>query len=244
MSIQPIVGTIIIDGTDLMSICDSIETIDTLYAVPAVRGDNNVIDGVDGEEYVDRPYGTGIYGLGLFLNGASEAEFNSKFRQLKTLMPPGKKLSLQRVVPLLSGNEIHQASGEYESGLNPTLQLVRFSRVSVSLKLHDGVWYDSGTRVVSGPGVVSVAGETRTHRMTFTMPAGGTITNSTTGHSVSNTATGADITVDNEAMTATQGATDVSNTLSWTLDHPMRLMAGNNTLTGSATTITYRAAYL
>lgn len=90
-----------------------------------------------------------------------------------------------------------------------------------------------------------IKGEARTHRMTITMPPNGTLTNTTTDHSVSLNVPGGggDVVIDVEAMTAFQGSVDVSYAMTWTRRFPMRLAPGNNNFTGSGT-VCYRAAYL
>lgn len=95
-----------------------------------------------------------------------------------------------------------------------------------------------------------ILGEIRTHRIVITMGPQATLTNTTTGHSVSmgipisGGFSSSNVTIDVEQMTATQDGMDVSSYMTWTRRFPMRLVPGNNDFTGDFAHICYRAAYL
>lgn len=241
--------TLIVDGTDLATVVSCLESLDGLYQVGTPRGDNAVIPGVDGETYVDKPYGTQVVEFGVDLQGATTADFNESFRELKRLIRPGKQLSLERHLSYPGGDEVHVASGEWASGLNATVSLMRFGRTTFSLKIHDGLWYNqtSFTQPYANTTNVTINGETRTHRISLTMDAGHFVTNSTTGHTLSNNLAGGSgtVTVDVITMTATQGGIDVSASLSWNKRYPFQLVPGSNIIsTDTAGNITYTEAYL
>lgn len=238
--------TLQVDGIDLATVVTCITSLSGIYTVGNVRGSNIQIPGVDGELWLDRPYDTNTIELGLVLAGSTTTEFNDSYRVLKTLIRPGKKLQLVRKLSYTTGDELQVASGEYAGGLNPGMSLMRYGRVTVSFKIHDGLWYAPASDCFTTNVPATVEGETRTHRMTVTMPYNGTLTNSSNGHTLTMAVVGstANVDIDVESMTAMQGATDVSYAMSWNSRLPMRLEPGVNTFTGSTATICYWAAYL
>lgn len=239
--------TLLIDGTNLATVANCITSLDGLYSVGPVRGNNLVFPGVDGETWLDRPFDVNTINLGIVLEGDTTTKFNDAYRVLKLLIPPGKQVALTRRLSYTAGNEENVALGEYAGGLAPTLSLMRFGTTTLSIKIHGGLWYAaSATTATAGTGsTITAPGETRTHRMTITMPTGGFLTNTTTNHTVSNTATGGSGTViiDVEDMSATLDGNDVSNTLLWDRAFPMRLVPGVNTFIGSTCTVVYTPAY-
>lgn len=238
--------TIFVDGVDLSDIIDCITSLDGIYQTPATRGDNLVIPGVDGEIWLDKPIATSIIELGLMMKGDTTTKFNDGFRILRKRIPPGKLLHLQRRMSYSIANETHEATGEYASGLNPTMQLMRFGKTTLGLRVHSGLWYaTSDTCFLTSVGTELIKGEIRTHRMTILMNPNATVSNTTTGHSVTMNVPGggADVVIDVEAMTALQGTVDVSYAMTWSRRLPMRLAPGNNVFTGDIATICYRAAY-
>lgn len=238
--------TLRVNGVDLSTVVDCVTSLDGLYHVGNVRSDNVVFPGVDGEKFVDRPFASNVIELGLVLKGDTVTGFNDSFRALKKLMQPGVELFLERLMSFSTGNETHVASGELVSGLNPTMQLMRFGKTTIGLKLLDGLWYASApqTFIAAAGDTVDISGEARTHRMTVVVAPGTTLTNATTGHTIQNgVPVGANVVIDVESLTATQGANDVTNAVTWTGRYPMRLVPGPNTFTGTGCTITYTAAY-
>lgn len=237
---------IIINDVDLASVASCVTSLDGLYQSGTPRGDNLIVPGVDGELYVDKAYQANVIELGIFLAGSTTAELNSAFRTLKRLVQPGRQLHLQRRMSFVEGDETHEAFGEYVSGLNPTVQLMRFGRTTLGLRILGGLWYATAPVTVStSTGSVDALGETRTHRMLVTMPPGTTVTNTTTGHTMTNTAgAGSNVVVDVENLTATQDGVDVSSTLTFNRRYPMRLVPGVQSFTGATVDIQYYPAYL
>lgn len=133
--------TIIIDGFDLTDAVTCITSLDGIYQTPQVRGDNVVFPGVDGETWVDKPVAVNVIELGIVLKGDTTADFNDGYRALRKRVAPGKFLNLQRRMSYTAGNETHVATGEYASGLNPTMQLLRFGKTTLGLRVHDGLWH-------------------------------------------------------------------------------------------------------
>lgn len=241
--------TLIINGNNIVDFCKDIQVIDGMYFGASMRGDNPIIPGVDGEFFVDKPYATNTVELGIVLLGYTQREFNDQARGLRLICAPGQKLSMERRMSYTTGNESHFAYGEYVSGLNPTVQLNRFGRTTLTMKVLEGVWHAESLYCVDVDNETMVAlGDAHTHRMTVTLPYNGTVTNTTTDHTLimsvpSGVGTGP-VTVDVEACTAMQGTTNVSNYLSWgATRYPMRLVPGSNVLSGSPVTICYKAAY-
>jgi hypothetical protein len=157
---------------------------------------------------------------------------------------------LTRRLSYTAGNEEHTCLARYASGLDPTLSsAMADGRLVLIMKNLWGLWY--GAAVTIGTGTSSVTGDVRTRKMTVTF-TGGTnpaLTNSTTGEVLTWTGTvgGTPVVVDVQAMTATQGATDVSDKLSWSGTYLMTLRAGSNTLSlagGGSVSVAYSPAYL
>lgn len=253
--------TLLVDGTDLSTIVSCVQTLDGNYNAAVARGDDITIPGVDGEIFTDKPYGAGTVDYGLVFAGDTTAEFNDQYRVLKTLIRPGKQLTLTRRVSYSTGNESHTAVATYASGLTMSPQLMRFGKVAVSFKILSGVWYAASPTTVSvGSGfstTLAAAGETRTHKMTITVPGGSSITNSTNGFTLSldmssivysgGTAPTDPVTINVLNMTATQDGNDVSNCMTWNQRYPMRLEPGNNTIfpgAGITASFSYYPAYL
>ena len=242
--------TLIINGRDVRDYCVDITVIDGLYSMAVARGDNIVIPGVDGEIKTDKPYQTNVVELGLILKGNTTAEFNTALRALRSICPPNHLLSLERRMSFTTGNESHYALGEYTSGLSPTIQLARFGRTTLGVKVLEGVWHGNTDICVNvNNSSMNVAGDGDTHRLTVTLPAVSSLTNTTTGHTMTMAVPtdigSGSVTVDVEACVATLGTTDVSNYLSWgATRYAMRLTPGTNAFTGSAATVCYKPAYL
>jgi hypothetical protein len=244
-------ATLLIDGVDIASICDCVTSLDGLYDVGTTRGDNVEISGVDGEFWVDKPMAYNQLDLGIMFNTKSQIELNDKFRALKRLLQPGKLLELERHTTFSTGSEAHFATGELATALQMTTQVLRFGRMTLGIRVHQGIWTgDTYDFTVAGDdqAAYQVVGEYRTGIMNVTMDPGTTLTNLTNGFILSNTAPTwlGSVVVNTADMTATQGLSDVSGLLDWTGSQPFRLEAGENLLLVSDGTalITYTAVYL
>lgn len=257
-----------VDGTNLATVVTAVQVIDGLYAAASSRGDDLTIPGLDGELWTDKPYGSGSIDIGLVLAAPSTTLFNDQYRTLKRLIRPGKKLQLTRQLTYSTGTESHVADATYTSGLGPTVSLMKFGKTTLSLKILSGLWYNPNTFSFSftnaGTTFNETHGETRTNKISMIMAPNSTVTNVTTGHTVSlliddvfldpdtGYPSGIDgtspVTVDVINMTATQGSADVSAALSWNLKYPMQLDPGNNVFTydtaASTVSVTYYPAYL
>lgn len=232
--------TIFVDGVDLATRVSCIQSLDGIYSTPNVRGSNLIIPGVDGEIFLPKSFDANVIELAIMINGTSNSDFNQAYRSLRRLIPPGKLLTLGRRLTYGGVTEDHTAQGEYVSGLTPSVQLLRFGKATIGLKVLEGIWYSSST-FATGTGSVTINGDVRTHRMTITMSPG-TLTNNTTGTTLTYAGTGS-ATIDVESMTAKEGTNDTSSKLVWNQTYPFELAPGLNSISGTAS-IVYRAAYL
>jgi phage-related protein len=114
------------------------------------------------------------------------------------------------------------------------------------------LWYGPAVSGISAAGIHTFDGDTRTHRIQFTLAAGAarTITNTTNGFALTfgGTVPAGGVLIDVEARTARAitGDTNLDVYLTWTKFHPMRFDPGENVLTVSSgtATISYQPAYL
>lgn len=236
---------LLVNGTDIASVVDCTMDLSGLYKSPDTRGGNIVIPGRDGEVQVAKQFDTNIIDIPVMLAGSTATTFNDSLRVLRQLLVPGTALSLERQISTTAGNEQHTATGELASNLSPSISLERFGRLMISIRVLDGTWHKKTAvaGAITTSGSFSVAGDVRTRRMTITLSAAGTLVNTTTGHSLTLTGSGGDIDV--EAMTAVNGATDISRFLTWTKGFPMELAPGTNNFTfGGTATFSYKPAYL
>jgi hypothetical protein len=245
------IGTYLIDGTDIrIAGTRLLRNVDGLYTMGGVRGDDLTVVDADGSTWLDeRPFDPFTLPLPLTLRGGSEAGFNDLLRTLRRLVKPDRTFTLTRRLSFGSGTEDHTALARYVDGLPPQMAPgIVEGDLTLNLRNLDGIWYGPTATVTTGS--VTILGDVRTHRMTITFTGGTnpTLTNSTTGDSLTWTGTvgGTPVVVDVEAMTATQGVTDVSGALVWNRTYPMTFRAGSNTLavTGGGTVSTaYAPAY-
>lgn len=242
--------TILFDGTDIkVAGVRWIEAWDGALVAAGLRGDNVQIPNVDGEDWVAKPFDAYALGIGLVLTTAAIQNFNDAYRTLKRLVKPDGTVTLTRQLSYSTGNESHTALAEYVSGLEPALTGLGTGRMVLTMKILEGLWY--GSAVTIGTGASTIAGDVRTRRMTVTFTSGTnpTLTNSTTGETLTWTGSpgGGGVVIDVEARTAMQGVTDVSSALSWSGDFPMTLHAGSQTLAlsgGGSVSVAYQPAYL
>lgn len=238
---MPMAETLFIDGTDIRSVVSCIQVIDGMFQTPDPRGDNPIIPGLSGELHVEKPVTTGVVSYGLVFEGENHdlPSLNQRYLDLKQLVKPGRTVQLKRRISFSTGTEDHTCTGEYLSGLDPSITINRSAKLALAMRVLEGVWFGPSVTVTS-PAAITVAGEADTHRITIQMTAG-TLTNTTTGDSLTYTGPGLG-TIDCEKFTANESGTDTSGYLVWTKAYPMTLAPGSNTLTGSAT-ITYSPAY-
>lgn len=246
--------TILIDGTDLATSARIVQAWGGVHAAPANRGQGFTLAGRDGVlDDTDRPFEPGILSLGLLVRGTSDVTgFNDAYRTLKRLVKPGSRVTLTRRLSYGTGTEDHTATARYASGLEPEMLTPADGRMVLTFTILDGLWYGSAASLtgITGTSSKTATGDVRTHRMTVTLSGGTnqTLTNAATGHSFTYTGSSStSVVIDVEAMTATQGGTDVSANLTWTKTHPFRLVPGAQNLTltgGGSASISYQPAYL
>jgi len=246
------IGTILLDGTDIRSAgVRLLRTWEKVIATPDLRGDDIQVPDVDGETNVDeRPFNAFQFNLDLALRDASQAAFNDARRALNRLVKPDGIVTATRRLPFGAGDEDHTAPVRYITGLEPSAVYAMVDgEFSVALKVLTGLWYGPTTTVADGS--VTILGDVRTRRMTITFTGGTnpTLANSTTGDSVTWTGTvgGTPVVLDNETITATQGASNVSGALSHARTYPLTLKAGANTLVltgGGSVSIAYSPAFM
>lgn len=241
--------TLLIDGTDLATAARIVQVWEGVHATPTNRGSALVIPDRDGVLDFDRPFNANTLSLGLVLRGSSDVTgFNDAYRTLRRLVKPGRQVTLTRRQSFTTGTEDHTAAARYADGLAPTMLTPADGKMVITFTLLDGLWYGAAQSI--GTGAVTVLGDVRTHRMTITLTgSGSTTTLSNSANDLTLVYTGSKSTavvIDVEALTATQGGTDVSHNLTWTGVLPFRLEPGAQTLavsTGSAA-ISYQPAYL
>jgi hypothetical protein len=244
-------STVLIDGTDLATATRFEEDRDGYYQMGPQRGDLLTYPGIDGETNTDQPFGPTVFTQHLVLENASVAAANSEFRTLRQLCKPGRTVTLTKTMTYTGGDESVTATAKLRdiqrARINPVM-----ARCVVEWSILSGVWY--GTPVVAslsnGANSVTGAGDTRTQRMTITL-TGGTdphLLNAVGGHSVAFSGLmGSPVVIDVEAGTALQGATDVSQYLTWSKVAFFRINAGVQTITltgGGTASISYSPAYL
>ena len=247
------IGTVLLDGTDIRSAgVRLLRGWEGALAVPDLRGDDVTVPDTDGDTWVgERPFNAFQVNLPIGLQGGGQAGFNDARRALIRLVKPDGLVTATRRLPFGAGTEDHTASARYVSGLDPTAMFAMVDgELTLALKILTGLWYGPSV-TISSTGSVTVLGDVRTRRMTITLTGGTnpTLTNTTTGDSLTWTGTvgGTPIVISNETITATQGGTNVSGLLSHTRTYPMTFAAGANTLAltgGGSFSVAYYPAYL
>jgi hypothetical protein len=188
------------------------------------------------------------------VSGTSFSDVWSKIRAFRRRCKPGRSVTLTRQMPDPDGTDANVSMTATARRLTDRISWIGESAavVDVDWMIVDGVWHGASTTISSAAGTQSILGDTRTRRMTVTLPTGAarTVTNTTNGYAFTfstGTPSGGTI-VDVEARTATNitSGVDVSQYLSWTKAAPMQLEPGSNVFTVSAGTasISYQPAYL
>jgi hypothetical protein len=244
--------TVLFDGTDVKSTGVRIlRAWESLLETPPLRGADLTVTDADGETPVDeRAFDAYDLNIALQLKGLTGAAFNDAQRALALMCKIGSTVTLTRRKSYAGGNEEHTTLARYVSGLGPQqLYAMVDADLTLVMRILSGVWY--GGTVTIAAGTSTILGTARTRRMTITF-TGGTnpsLTNSTTGDSVTWTGTvgGTPVVISNETITALQGATNVSGGLSHSRTYPMTLQPGSNTLVltgGGSVSIAYAPVHL
>lgn len=248
-------STVKVDGTDLATTGVVVVWGGSLF--DAVQDTFSSLDfaGVDTSDTTDSVARTTTWSVRCKVTGSDLDDAWSKIRALRRRTKPGRKVAITRYMP---GGESDSLVSLVAAGrrLGDTVawndENDRQAVVQTDFMVL-GYWYPATPTTISdAAGAQSIAGDVRTHRMTFTLAAGAarTITNTTNGFwfTFGTTVPSGGILVDVEARTATAitGGADYSAYLSWSKQLLMRLEAGSNTLTVSAgsASISYQPAYL
>lgn len=245
-------GTLLFDGTDLASLC-IVEDLSDFWSTSDLRGDLPVYAGTPGAVAISRPVAFKTCSGQLTIADDTLADIEDGVAAVKAVLDLGRSQTLTRRKITGSGNLDATQTAIVRSAEERWLGDAACTLL-IGVDLLDGVWYGSAVPIGSAAGSQSIAGDAPTHRMTITLASGGptrTITNTTTGHAFTYSATvpASGVLVDVEARTAvdlsTSPATDVSQYLSWTKFYPMRFQPGTNVLTVSAgsASVSYQPAY-
>jgi hypothetical protein len=239
----------LLDGTDLANFA---RTLVTLTGDLPVVGDDDAVPYRPGEVFRRRVAGAGSIQIGMLVDGADGSGNNTveqwqrNFADLKALVWGTQAArTLTRRMNTPSGVVESAASVALASLPSASMQGDRACLTTVEFKVLDGYLYGTSDVSISSPGTVTVQGDARTTRMTITLGAGVTLTNTTTGAAVTNNGAGT-ATIDVQNWTATIGGAASQGSISWPAsghDFWFDLAPGSNVLTGAAT-IVYRPAYL
>lgn len=246
-------NTILVDGTDLQTTARIMKQWEGVHDTAPQRGQLLTYPGLDGETNVDQPFGPTILGLGLLLRGGSTqvTGFNDQYRTLRRLCKPGRTVTLTKTLNYTGGDESVTATAKLRS-MTPSQLTPADYLVAVEFSILSGVWYGSAVTasLSNGSNSVTGQGDTRTHRMTITLTGGTSpnLLNGVGGHSVHFSGSmGSPVVIDVEAGTAMQGATDVSQYLTWSKTQLFRINAGVQTIVlsgGGSASISYSPAFL
>jgi hypothetical protein len=245
--------TVLVDGTDILTATRFETDHEGYYAFPNQRGELLTYPGIDGETNVDQPFGPTVFPMHLVLLGADQIAANDEMRTLRRLCKPGRTVTLTKRMAYSTGNESLTATGKLKTMLSSEAGDGTAFLVAVEFSILSGVWYGTPvttSTLTTGSNSVTGSGDTRTQRMTITL-TGGTdphLLNAVGGHSVAFSGSmGSPVVIDVEAGTAMQGATDVSQYLTWSKVAFFRINAGVQTITltgGGTASISYSPAYL
>lgn len=249
-------ATLLLDGVDIEALTECVEgPITWPYQGFTQRGELPRFPGVDGALSVSQPYNDDVLPVQFTLrtpacSGVSGDAIRDALRDVRTSCRPDRSVTLRRLWD----------DGSYEDALakflniTPTRPLKNVMSCLLEFTLLE-LWYGPAVTGVSAAGSQNILGDTRTHRMTFTLASGGptrTITNETNGYwfTFADNVPSSGVLIDVEARTAVDLSTsppqDISESLSWGKKYPMRFEPGVNVLTVSAgsASYVYQPAYL
>ena len=185
--------------------------------VPSLRGENVVIPHRPGETYSTKiaesqTVTLGMWVLGCNADGTVAAErrgqFNSNWQRLyRHMWRPDRQVELERRTMLEDGSiYVDRAQAEFVGGLEPSMEGPQGARFTVDFKLADPYFYGPTNRahVIAGENLV-VANDSddmvRKLVLTFTNGSDYTLTNETTGKSITINESGT-VVVDTDLFTA------------------------------------------
>jgi hypothetical protein len=248
--------TLLVNGTDLSTAVlgtRKFQVWEGIHTTTIPRGQDPSFAGIDGETFVDRPFPAGVLSLGLIVRGSSDVTgFNDAYRELRRLCPPDEPLTLTRRLSYTSGNESHTTTARLRA-MTPSQLSPADYRVALEFTLLEALWYGTSSVIALSSGVntgVGAQGDVRSQKMTITLTGGTTpgLSNAATGHELDFTGSmSSPVVIDVLNQTATQGATDVSQYLTWTKSVPFALRSGVQQILvsgGGTASISYSPAYL
>lgn len=244
---------LLLDGVAMESLTECVEgPVTWPYQGFTQTGDFPTFPGVDGAVFIPQPYGTAVLPVQVTLrspacSGGSGLAMQVALDELRAACKPDRALTLRR---LWSDGHYEDAAGKFLN-ITPTRPLKNVMSCLVEFTLF-GLWYGPAQTITPGAGTHTVAGTTRTRRMTITLDAGTprSIYNSTNGYVVSFHSTvpagGVAIDVEGRSAHAISGGADMSSSLSWSKQFPFQLDPGANVLSsdGGTFSISYQPAYL
>jgi hypothetical protein len=246
-------ATLLLDGIDVETLTECVEgPVVWPYSGRTQKGDLQRYPGIDGGSYLPQPYDIDVLPLTVTLrspacSGGSGLAMREALRDLRTACRPDRQVTLRR---LWSDTEYEEARAKFLN-ITPTRAVKNVMSCLVEFQLLE-LWYGPAVSGISAAGTHTFDGDTRTHRIQFTLAAGAarTITNTTNGFALTfgGTVPAGGVLIDVEARTARAitGGTNLDVYLTWTKFHPMRFDPGENVLTVSSgtATISYQPAYL
>jgi len=143
------VDTLLIDGTDVAALpgVRRVGFIDGLYAPGAVRGDDDVIPGRQGQLGVaGLPLERYLITVPVWVSAVDTATLNTNLAALGLVVRgTGGLVSLTRRLTTSGGHVDHTAAGRFATGLTPTGERNR-QAVALDLQFYnlDGAWTSDG----------------------------------------------------------------------------------------------------
>lgn len=244
------VGTLLLSGTDLASVC-IVEDLSDFWSSADVRGDLPVYAGIPGATPFRRPRSATVRSGQVRVNGANLAATEDAVAAVKAVLREGQSQTATRRKITGAGNlDATQAvivRSAAERWISPGA-----CTLILSVETLDGVWLGAST-AIAAVGTVAVKGELPTRAITATISGGAAnpvVTNTSNGgytfRFVGTVPTGG-VLVDVMARTAiaVTGGANLSSSLKWSKDAPFQLDPGSQALTTSAGTVsfTYLPAY-
>ena len=209
--------------------------------------------GLDGGGFFGGTYPPFTLSTMYTVRGSSGEDAWAKAVALRRRCKPGRTITMTRQMPDPDGTAANTSHTTTARRLTDRPEWLAKTGLVLDIDwLVNAPWYGAAVAISDIAGTHTVAGDTRTRRMTVTLAAGAarTITNTTNGFwfTYSGTVPTGGILVDVEAQTATviSSGLDVSVYLSFGKVVPMQLEAGANvfTVSSGAASISYQPAYL
>lgn len=245
-------GTLLFGATDLASLC-TVEDLTDFWSSSDLRGDLSASAGVDGVTSSPRPVASKVCSGSVVVSGESRADTEDAVADLKAVLRTGASQTVTRRRIVSAGNLDTSQTAIVRNAEERWLGHYD-CRLLLGVELLDGLWYGTSQNIASAAGTQSIAGDTRTRKITATLSAGAVnpvITNTTEGNGYSfryvGTVPPGDVEVDvlTRRVTGLTGSVDLSGNLRWSKSDPFQLDPGDNTITVSSGTcaLDYYPAY-